>query len=124
MTELSPGPPGSSICGPPEGSLGRFCSWQGHCKPSGGAADGEARSAEASLLCPVDRRVSEGRNAMARRNRITNTLAIEPGRSFTHLPSDSWARVLCEPIRAAARAFVVACLLCLGSAHGWAQQND
>jgi hypothetical protein len=54
---------------------------------------------------------------MARRNRITNTLAIEPGGSSTHLPSDSWARV-------AARALVVACLLCLGSAHGWTQQKD
>jgi len=43
---------------------------------------------------------------MARRNRITNTLAIEPGGSFTHLPSDSWARVRCEPIPAAARTFV------------------
>lgn len=62
---------------------------------------------------------------MARRNRITNTLAIEPGGSFTHPPSDRWARVRCEPIPAAARAFVLAFLLCLlGSAHGWAQQND
>ncbi len=62
---------------------------------------------------------------MARRNRITNTLAIEPGGSCTHLPSDRWARVSCEPIPAAARAFVLlAFLLCLGSAHGWAQQND
>ena len=65
---------------------------------------------------------------MARRNRITNTLAIEPSGSFTHLPSDSRARVCCEPILAAARAFVrgvsFAFLLCLVSAHGWAQQND
>jgi hypothetical protein len=49
---------------------------------------------------------------MARRNRITNALAIEPGGSFTHLPSDSWAR-----------AFVLIFLLCVGSAHGWAQHN-
>ncbi len=61
---------------------------------------------------------------MARPNRITNRLAIEPGGSFTHLPSDSWASVICKPIPAAARAFVFAFLLCLGSADGWAQQND
>ena len=61
---------------------------------------------------------------MARRNRITNPLAIKPGRSFTHLPSVIWARVRREPIRAAARAFVFAFLLCLGSAPGWTQQKD
>ncbi len=61
---------------------------------------------------------------MARPNRITNRLAIEPGGSFTHLPSDRWASVICKPIPAAARAFVFAFLLCLGSADGWAQQND
>ena len=61
---------------------------------------------------------------MARRNRIRNTLAIEPGGSFTHLPSDSSMRVRCKPIPAAARALVFAFLLCLCSAHGWAQQND
>jgi hypothetical protein len=61
---------------------------------------------------------------MARPNRITNRLTIEPGGSFTHLPSDSWASVICEPIQAAARAFVFTFLLCLGSADGWAQQND
>jgi hypothetical protein len=45
---------------------------------------------------------------MARRNRITSTLAIEPGRICTHL-----------------RVFVVlAFLLCLGSAPGWAQQDE
>jgi hypothetical protein len=32
-------------------------------------------------------------------------------------------RVRCEPILAA-RAFVFALLICLGSIHGWAQQND
>ena len=35
----------------------------------------------------------------------------------------SRAPVRCEPILAA-RAFVFALLLCLGSLHGWAQQND
>ncbi len=60
---------------------------------------------------------------MARRNRITNTLAIKPGRRFTHLLSDSWARARCEPNPAAACACVLAFLLCLGSAYGWAQQN-
>ena len=60
---------------------------------------------------------------MARHNRITNTLAIEPGRSFTHLLSDSWARVRCKPIPAAARAFGFALLLCLGSAYGGAQSG-
>ena len=61
---------------------------------------------------------------MARRNRITNTVDIEPGRSFTHLSSDRWTRLLCEPIPAAARVFVFALLLCLGSAPGWTQQKD
>src|SRR5262245_26285745 len=40
-----------------------------------------------------------------------------------HLPSDSRASVRCKPILAA-RAFVFALLLCLGSVHAWAQQND
>ncbi len=61
---------------------------------------------------------------MARRSRITNTLTIESCRSFTPLPSDRWARVRCGPLPAAARAFVIALLLCLGSAPGWAQPND
>jgi hypothetical protein len=60
---------------------------------------------------------------MARRNWITNTRAIEPGGRFMYLPSDSRAPVRCEPILAA-RAFIFALLLCLGSVHGWAQQND
>jgi hypothetical protein len=60
---------------------------------------------------------------MARRNWITNTRAIKPGGRFMHLPSDSRAPVRCEPILAA-RAFIFALLLCLGSVHGWAQQND
>jgi hypothetical protein len=54
---------------------------------------------------------------MARRNQTTNTLDIEPGGSSTQLRSDSRAW-------AAARVFVFAFLLCLGSAYGWAQQND
>jgi hypothetical protein len=58
---------------------------------------------------------------MVRRNRITNTLAIEPGRSVTHLLSVSWARLRSEPIPAAAYTFVFALLLCLGSAYGGAQ---
>jgi hypothetical protein len=40
-----------------------------------------------------------------------------------YLPSDSRAPVRCEPILAA-RALIFALLLCLGSVHGWAQQND
>ena len=60
---------------------------------------------------------------MVRLNRITNKLVIEPGRRFSHLPSESWARARCETIPAAARVFVLAILLCLGIAHGWAQQR-
>ena len=56
-------------------------------------------------------------------NRITNTRAIEPGATFTHLPPDSRAPMRYEPILAV-RAFVFALLLCLGSVHAWAQQND
>ena len=56
---------------------------------------------------------------MTRHNRITNN----GHRSITHGRSerptvDRWN------LPAAARALVVALLLCLGSAHGWAQQND
>jgi hypothetical protein len=43
---------------------------------------------------------------MARRNRVTNTCARR------------------ESMRLAARAFVVAFLLCLGSVHGWTKQQD
>jgi len=71
----------------------------------------------------LDRGVSETRNAITRSNRITNTHAIEPRGRFTHLASDSRAPVRCEPILAA-RAFVFALLLCLGSVQGWAQQNN
>jgi len=48
---------------------------------------------------PLDRGVSEMRNRMARRNRITNLRIIQ-------------------------RAFVFALVLCLSSVHVWAQQND
>jgi hypothetical protein len=60
---------------------------------------------------------------MARHDRITNTPAIEPSERFTHLPSDSRPPVRCGPIPLAI-AFVFALLLCLGSVHGWVQQND
>jgi len=58
---------------------------------------------------------------MARRNQTTDRLAIEPGRSFTHPPSDRRASVRRESIPAAARAVVLAFLFSLGSAYGWAQ---
>ena len=45
---------------------------------------------------------------MVRLNRITNIFGIER----------------CGSIPAAARVFVLAFLLCLGTAHGWAKQND
>jgi len=61
---------------------------------------------------------------MQRRNRITNPLATAPGRSLTPRASADWARAQGEPTPAAARAFVCAVVLCLGSALGWAQQND
>ena len=47
---------------------------------------------------------------MTRHRRTTNTLATQLGKSPTHVP--------------APRAFVFAILLCLGSAHVWAQQSD
>ena len=56
-------------------------------------------------------------------NRITNTRAIKSGALFTHLPPDSRVPMRLEPILAV-RAFVFALLLCLGSTHAWAQQND
>ena len=61
---------------------------------------------------------------MTRRNRITNTRAIEPGGRVAHLPADTEAPVRAAPMPAAARAAIVAALVCLGSVHGWAQQND
>jgi hypothetical protein len=60
---------------------------------------------------------------MARRNWIMNTRVIEPGERFMHLASDSRVPVRCKPILAG-RAFIFVLLLCLGSVHGWAQQND
>jgi hypothetical protein len=62
---------------------------------------------------------------MARRNRIANTPAIEPGRGFTHLRSDGRTRARRTPVPAVARALALsALLLCLGGAHGWAQKSD
>jgi hypothetical protein len=61
---------------------------------------------------------------MARRDRIDNTFAIEPVRSFTYLPSAGRALLLCKPIPAAARALGFALLLCLGNAYGGSQQQD
>lgn len=61
---------------------------------------------------------------MDRRNGITNTFDIGPGGSFTHLPPNRGAGGRCERIPAAARSLVFAILLCLGGAHGWAQQDD
>jgi len=61
---------------------------------------------------------------MARRHRITTTLASEAGGWLTHLESNRRGCARCEPIAAAVRAFVFAILLCLSSAHGWAQQDD
>jgi hypothetical protein len=53
------------------------------------------RSAKAASPCPFDRELGKTRSAMARRNRITNTTTL-----------------------------VLTALLCLGGAHGWAQQQD
>ena len=61
---------------------------------------------------------------MARRNRTTDRLAIEHGRGFTHPRSDHRAPACRESIPAATRAVVLALLLGLGGAHGWAQQKD
>jgi len=61
---------------------------------------------------------------MARSNQTTDRLAIEPGRSFTHAPSDRRASMRRESIQAAARAVVLAFLFSLGSTYGWAQQKD
>ncbi len=61
---------------------------------------------------------------MARCNQTTDGFAIEPGRSFTHPPSDRRASVRRESIPAAARAVVLALLFSLGSTYGWAQQKD
>src|SRR5262245_11866007 len=60
---------------------------------------------------------------MAWRKRITNSFVIEPGRSVSRRPADR-ARDRCGPMPAAAHAFVLAVLLGLGGAYGWAQQTD
>jgi len=61
---------------------------------------------------------------MARSNQTTDRLAIEPGRSFTHAPSDRRASMRRESIQAAARAVILAFLFSLGNTYGWAQQKD
>src|SRR5437867_4338109 len=68
-------------------------------------------------------KIHETRNALARRNRITNICATGAVGKLTHLPSGIRALARWEPILAA-RAFVFAFLFCLGSVLGWAQQND
>src|SRR5882672_2825272 len=68
-------------------------------------------------------RIARGRNAMARCNPITHSLALEPRRSFTHPPSDRPAPVRRGSIPAAARAVVLALLFGLGGVYGWAQQK-
>src|SRR6187401_1336661 len=64
------------------------------------------------------------RNAMAERNRITDSRIVEPGGSLTHRPSGRRASVRREPIVAAAVAVVFAFPLCVGSVHAWAGQDD
>jgi hypothetical protein len=61
---------------------------------------------------------------MARCKRITNALEIERGRSVAHPPPNSGSGPRCGPIPAAALAFVLAFLFCVGSAPGWAQQKS
>src|SRR6266853_197434 len=58
---------------------------------------------------------------MARGNQTKDKLAIEPGRSVTHAPSDRRVSVRPESIQPAARAVVLAVLLGLGGVYGWAQ---
>jgi hypothetical protein len=60
---------------------------------------------------------------MARSNQTADRLAIEPGRSFMHTPSDRRASLGRESIRAGARAVVLAFLFSLGGAYGWAQEK-
>lgn len=66
------------------------------------------------MFRPLDLKVGETGDAMARLSRITNTLAIEPGVSYTQLPA----------VARAFRSVSLAFLLCLGGSHGWAEQND
>lgn len=60
---------------------------------------------------------------MARRNRITNTCVVETGWKITRMTSARRAPLRCKPM-SAVYAFIFTILLCLGSVHGWAQQND
>jgi hypothetical protein len=61
---------------------------------------------------------------MSRRKQDPNSLAIEIKGSSNHVPAHLGARVRWEPSPAAARALVLLFLLGLGSAPGWAQQDD
>ena len=61
---------------------------------------------------------------MARNKRIEKVIATGTVRNLTCLASAGWARLRRRPIPSAGRAFVVAFLLCLGSAYGWAQTNE
>jgi hypothetical protein len=70
--------------------------------------------------CPVSREWSDGRNANSRRNRANSRELQFPG--LGHLPSDN--RPPRRQLVTAARAFLVALLLCLGSVNGWAQQDN
>jgi hypothetical protein len=60
---------------------------------------------------------------MALSDRTTDRPVIEPGRSFTHPPSDRRTPVRRGSIQAAALAVVLAILFGLGGAYGWAQQK-
>jgi len=62
-----------------------------------------------SDLCRLDRRVSEARNVMARRNRITNTRDIQTDGRFTQLTSDSRARAMRANSLCSARLVVSPC---------------
>jgi len=58
---------------------------------------------------------------MARRNQTADSFAIELDRRLLHPPSDPRRR---DPIPSAARPVVLAVLLGLACAYGWAQQKD
>jgi hypothetical protein len=85
---------------------------------------GEARLIEAGLRCSPDLEVREPRNAMSRRKQDPNPLDIEFNGSSGQAPAHGGARLRRELAPAAARVLVFLCLLCLGSVHGWAQQDD
>jgi len=61
---------------------------------------------------------------MVRNDRIAKPFAIETGRGLTNLASDGLTRARRRSMLLAARDFVLVIVLCLGSAHGWAQQSD